>query len=187
MKYNGHRWTLKTLYETSCSDIPSAPGIYFIWLPDGMEIQFTDQVANHHAPLYPIDVLCDKYMSSKEKRLLYIGKASGKKGLCQRIRQYVKYGWNEAVNHKGGRAIWQIINAEQLVLSYEICEDAVSREHELLCKFQEQNHVLPLANWRPYMLPYLIHKCKKDKTLQRNKRLSENKFFRQPLLHQQKL
>lgn len=80
MKYNGHGWTLKTLYETSCSDIPSVPGIYFIWLPDGMEIQFTDQVANHHAPLYPIDVLCDKYMSSKEKRLLYIGKASGKKG-----------------------------------------------------------------------------------------------------------
>lgn len=148
MKYNGHGWTLKTLYETSCSDIPSVPGIYFIWLPDGMEIQFTDQVANHHAPLYPIDILCDKYMSSKEKRLLYIGKASGKKGLCQRIRQYVKYGWNEAVNHKGGRAIWQIVNAEQLFLSYEICEDAVNREHELLCKFQEQNHVLPLANWR---------------------------------------
>ena len=87
-------------------------------------------------------------MSSKEKKLLNIGKASGKKGLCQRIRQYVKYGWNEAVNHKGGRAIWQIVNAEQLFLSYEICEDAVNREHELLCKFQEQNHVLPLANWR---------------------------------------
>ena len=72
------------------------------------------------------------------------------------VSAFVKYGWNEAVNHKGGRAIWQIVNAEQLFLSYEICEDAVNREHELLCKFQEHNHVLPLANWRIYMLPYLI-------------------------------
>lgn len=148
MNNQGNRWTLKTLYETSCRDIPCVSGVYFIWLPDGMEVQFTDKILNHQAPPYPIEVLCDKYSKSKDKRLLYIGKASGRKGLSRRIRQYVKYGWNEATNHKGGRAVWQIVHAEQLVLTYETCEDADSAEHELLCRFREQNHVLPLANWR---------------------------------------
>lgn len=60
----------------------------------------------------------------------------------------MKYGWNEAVNHKGGRAIWQIVNAQKLILAYKICEDADAVEHRLLCEFEAENNTLPLANWK---------------------------------------
>lgn len=49
--------------------------------------------------------------------------ANGKKGLRQRLKQYVNYGWNHAANHKGGRAVWQIEDAEFLLLAYEECVD----------------------------------------------------------------
>lgn len=60
----------------------------------------------------------------------------------------MKYGWNEAVNHKGGRAIWQIEHAENRLLTYEACEEADVREHSLLKEFRDKYDTLPLANWR---------------------------------------
>lgn len=141
-------WTLKELYQTSCSQIPNEPGVYFIVAPSGMQIEFHPIAENTSAPCYEVEKLWTKYDACQNKEVLYIGKASGKKGLRQRIRQYMKYGWKEAVNHKGGRAIWQIEGAENLLLRYEVYTDADAREHQLLCEFVEQNGTLPLANWK---------------------------------------
>ena len=68
--------------------------------------------------------------------------------LRQRVRQYIKYGWGAAANHKGGRAVWQVENFPILLLDYEVCEDCEQREHELLAAFKRENGVYPLANWR---------------------------------------
>lgn len=144
----GKVWTLKELYHTLCEEIPEKPGIYFVLVPQGMGIRFRPTAVNRHAPFYGEDVLRDKYRKCGNKTVLYIGKASGEKGLRQRLRQYMKYGWNEAVNHKGGRAIWQIEHAENLLLTYEVCEEADAREHSLLKEFRDKYDTLPLANWR---------------------------------------
>ena len=74
--------------------------------------------------------------------------ANGRGGLRQRVQQYIKYGWNTAANHKGGRAVWQVENFPILLLEYEVCEDCEQREHELLAAFKRENGVYPLANWR---------------------------------------
>ena len=140
--------TLETLYRSNCEGVPDTPGIYRVLAPEEMTICFENSSANKFAPLYPIDILEDKYRACHDKRLLYIGKANGVRGLRQRIRQYVKYGWNEAVNHKGGRAIWQIRDADLLLLEYEPGENCETREHELLQEFHERNHKYPVANWR---------------------------------------
>lgn len=140
--------TLETLYRSSCQGIPDAPGVYWVLAPEGLPIQFEPAALNRSAPLYPVDLLMQKYAACKDKRILYIGKASGKKGLRQRLRQYMKYGWNKAVNHKGGRAIWQIQNAGMLLLTYEPCPDCVEREHQLLRDYRAVNGCYPLANWR---------------------------------------
>lgn len=100
--------TLETLYRFSCQGIPDMPGVYRVLAPEGIPIQFKSTASNLTAPLYPVDVLTQKYADCQDKQTLYIGKARGKKGLRQRLQQYMKYGWNEAGNHKGGRAIWQI-------------------------------------------------------------------------------
>ena len=60
----------------------------------------------------------------------------------------LNYGWNNATNHKGGRAIWQIEDAGLLLLAYEECEDARAREKQLLADYKAENGCYPLANWR---------------------------------------
>ncbi len=141
-------YTLKELYESDCKEVPKDNGIYRVLVPDGMKIVFRSIAINVHAPLYPAEVLQEKFSKCKNKTVLYIGKASGRKGLRQRLKQYMKYGWNEAVNHKGGRAIWQIEGADQLLLQFECCEDADEVEHRLLREYQQENGSYPLANWR---------------------------------------
>lgn len=140
--------TLETLYRFSCQGIPDMPGVYRVLAPEGIPIQFKSTASNLTAPLYPVDVLTQKYADCQDKQTLYIGKARGKKGLRQRLQQYMKYGWNEAGNHKGGRAIWQIQNAGMLLLTYEPCSDCVMREHQLLRDYRTTNGCYPLANWR---------------------------------------
>lgn len=141
-------WDLQTLYDTMCAEIPDQSGIYVVFAPREMEIHFRSTIDNTHALFYKVDILRKKFETCKNKTILYIGKASGKRGLRQRLRQYMMYGWNQASNHKGGRAIWQIENVEKLLLTYEICEEADEREHQLLKAFQSENGTLPLANWR---------------------------------------
>lgn len=140
--------TLETLYRMNCVSVPKEKGIYRVLLPDKMDLVFKDQCQNRSALDYTVDRLQTKYDCCKDRRILYIGKANGRNGLQQRLRQYMKYGWNEAANHKGGRAIWQIENFEMLLLDYEPCADCEQKEHELLHKYKEENGCYPLANWR---------------------------------------
>ncbi len=140
--------TLETLYRCECSNIPDEPGVYRVLAPEGMTIKFMGSSANCSAPSYPAETLAGKYAACKDKRVLYIGKANGQRGLQQRLWQYVKYGWNKATNHKGGRAIWQIKDADLLLLEYECCVDCEEQEHQLLREYQERNESYPVANWK---------------------------------------
>lgn len=140
--------TLETLYRFSCEGIPDKPGVYWVLAPKDVPIRFESTALNLAAPLYHADILSQKYADCCDKQILYIGKASGKGGLQQRVQQYIKYGWNEAVNHKGGRAVWQIRDAGILLLTYEPCSDCIAWEHTLLHEYKEANGCYPLANWR---------------------------------------
>lgn len=140
--------TLETLHSLGCCGIPDVSGVYWVLAPEGFPIQFEPTSPNPAAPFYPVDVLTQKYAGCKDKQVLYIGKAGGKNGLRQRLKQYMKYGRNESTNHKGGRAIWQIQNAGMLLLTYEPCSDCAAREHQLLRDYHTANGCYPLANWR---------------------------------------
>lgn len=140
--------TLQTLYRCGCDCIPEAPGIYRVLRPEGMSIHFTEHTYNHSAKLYPVEKLSSKYRDCKDQEVLYIGKADGKKGLRQRLKQYMNYGWSKAANHNGGRAIWQIEDTGLLLLAFEECENAEAREKQLLADYKAKNGSYPLANWR---------------------------------------
>lgn len=140
--------TLQTLYHCGCSCVPEVSGIYRVLRPEGMTIRFTEHMYNRSAKLYPAEKLSRKYMNCADQEILYIGKADGRKGLRQRIKQYIDYGWNHAANHKGGRAIWQIEDAGLLLLAYEECEDAEAQEKQLLADYKAKNGSYPLANWK---------------------------------------
>ena len=138
-------WTIEELYRTKCRDVPSAAGVYWVRVPDGMTVRFIEP---KDTSFYSKKDLENKYARCKEKDILYIGKATGRRGLSQRLRQYVKHGHGEGNNHCGGRAIWQIENADELVVTYEICEDATARERKEIEAYKVRNGCFPLANWR---------------------------------------
>ena len=140
--------TLATLLHSKCEMIPDKPGIYQVIAPKELMISFSDKTTNSAAPIYPAEKLSEKYARCIDKSIVYIGKANGRNGLRQRIRQYMNYGCNIASNHKGGRAIWQIENYPLLLLAYEPCEDCEQQEHQLLADYKQQNGTYPLANWR---------------------------------------
>lgn len=140
--------TLQTLYRYGYDRIPEVSGVYWVLRPEGLTIRFTEHTYNHSAKLYPVDTLFRKYKDCKDQEVLYIGKADGKKGLRQRLKQYMNYGWDQATNHKGGRAIWQIEDAGLLLLAFEECENAAVREKQLLADYKAKSGSYPLANWR---------------------------------------
>ena len=76
------------------------------------------------------------------------GKASGKKGLRQRLRQYIRHGWGEIGNHLGGRAVWQTSDCQDLLVLWAVCPDPVQEEHGLLEAYCRRRKDYPLANWR---------------------------------------
>lgn len=140
--------TLHELWCNGCRSVPNAPGIYWVFTPEGMPVCFSEQTERFKAKIYPAKTLQEKYESCTDKSILYIGKAEGKRGLRQRLKQYMDYGQGKGNIHAGGRAIWQISDCGLLLLAYEVCENAGERERQLLQEYREKNGSYPLANWR---------------------------------------
>ena len=151
------------LDNDSLSSIPNKNGYYIIYSPEDFEIRFkcqTDAVERYVKEgeiidlVYPLEILNSKLeavqrIKDKEYRdVLYIGKAEGKNGLRQRIKQFVGYGYKTSNNHRGGRAIWQIENNKSLLLDYFVCENAEARERDFLIEFKQKYDTYPLANWQ---------------------------------------
>ena len=125
--------------------VPTVKGIYCIRVPAGMEITFKDAIDNHPGDAYRVEDLEAKLVPSD---ILYIGKANGKRGLFQRLRQYMRYGFDGGNNHRGGRAIFQIVGHENLICKWYPCEDCEEEEHRLLERYKSKYSTYPIANWR---------------------------------------
>lgn len=111
-----------------------------------MEVTFKEIIDNHPGTAYPIERLEAKRVPSSD--ILYIGKANGEKGLFQRLRQYMRYGFGGGNNHRGGRAIFQVEGYENLICRWCICEHCEDKEHLLLENFKRKYGTYPIANWR---------------------------------------
>lgn len=117
--------TLTELWDDFCRQkdfedpllVPAKKGVYCIRIPAGMEVTFKDTIDNHPGAAYPIERLEAKRIPSSG--ILYIGKANGKRGLFQRLRQYMRYGFDGGNNHRGGRAIFQVEGYENLIRNAE--------------------------------------------------------------------
>lgn len=145
--------TLEELWNKGslCADIDPGRGIYRILVPIGMKVSFLGEIKNHPGDAYPVAALQKKwakYKDTSDGNVLYIGKANGTKGLQQRLRQYMRYGFDAGNNHRGGRAIFQIAEFENLLCEFEACANCEEREHQLLREFHAKHGTYPVANWR---------------------------------------
>lgn len=73
-------------------NVPETHGVYKIILPAEMELRFVEGIEGHPvADTYDVETLTDKYKQSGYSKLLYVGKAGGRRGLRQRIRHIAMY------------------------------------------------------------------------------------------------
>lgn len=145
-------FTIKQIYEDGFEIIPYSAGIYVVFKPENMNINFLplSTAINKYKEenmLYDVNILNSKYEKS-DKLILYIGKAGGKNKLRKRIKQLVRYGYNEVNNHRGGRAIWQIEDNKNLLIGYKMCNYPELTEKNLLLDYCAKNNVLPVGNWK---------------------------------------
>lgn len=144
-------WNLWNHWDEYKKNIPETRGIYRIVLPEGMQVAFSAEIKGHPvADAYDVGLLERKYEQTGCSELLYIGKAGGRRGLRQRIRQYLLYGFGEGNNHRGGRAVFQITGFEKLICVWEECMECEKEEHRLLKEFFGAcgEKTYPVANWR---------------------------------------
>jgi len=97
-------------------------------------------------PSYPLEVVTSAWVP--KARIVYVGKAAGRKGLRQRVRQLIDFGFGKAVGHRGGRLLWHLGGHHELKLFWMECqrEDADGLETRLISGFKARYGVRPYAN-----------------------------------------
>jgi len=133
--------------------IPDKPGIY-ITLYRRERAPRLLQVSPAYSfkgrdPALPITELRDRWVSGT--RVIYIGKAGSKNGrstLIRRISCYLRSGKGHACAHWGGRAIWQLRDAETLVFAWKPTSRAraAAVERSLIANFVAAFGKRPFAN-----------------------------------------
>ena len=143
-----------TIGELMCLDnllrIPQVSGVYVVdtprndFMPEISSETTGPEFFKGRSLLYSAEELQKKFMQSDRKRI-YIGKATN---LRQRISHMIRYGMGENIPHRGGRAVWQIMNSRELLFGWCPCENPRGVEHEMLVAYRLAYNVYPMANWR---------------------------------------
>ena len=86
-----------------------------------------------------------------DTHIVYIGKAKGSatRSLKIRLKEYMRFGQGESVAHRGGRYIWQLEDADDLIVCWKrIDSDAEQAEKQMILAFKEKYGKYPFANLR---------------------------------------
>lgn len=132
----------------TCRDIPKSQGVYVVLRkntgnPEFLEIG-TGGFFKSKDPNVSISELEANWVA--DTPVMYIGKA-GEGRLRKRIHEYMRFGKEENVGHWGGRYIWQLVNANDLIVCWcETEEDSRDVEVEMIKKFKEEFGKRPFAN-----------------------------------------
>jgi hypothetical protein len=145
--------TFEQLYVNGYAGVPSECGVYVVRVPDNFEVEILDTTTaiteyGGRNLLYNAAILREKYARVIEQDILYYGKANRIGGLRPRVKEFTMYGYRDANNHRGGRAIWQIRNNKHLLIEFIPCENAEAEEQRLLNEYRLRNNTFPLANWK---------------------------------------
>lgn len=144
--------------KESCDIIPQAPGVYVVlgnypeipaFLEKGTGPEFHFKKGMLPQPMnYPLKELEKKWV--EDTLIMYIGKTD--ETLRKRISTYIKFGMGKDVAHRGGRAIWQLPDSDNLLIGWKIIDPSLNPsqgEKEWLKEFKERhNFRLPFANWK---------------------------------------
>lgn len=135
------------------SILPDLKGVYLVLYLKQEPVKFVSIGTGGHFkgkdPNVPISYLKEKWIN--DVTVIYIGKA-GKEGGCStiksRLKQYLSFGRGKNIGHWGGRLIWQIQDAGELILCWKALKDIDCRLYEsfLLQQFYINYKKRPFAN-----------------------------------------
>lgn len=140
--------------KKSYKAIPKEKGVYVVLREkdDRPEIYgkrpFDSQEKKY--PSYTKQELEDKWVEGTH--IVYIGKAGSscqKTELHKRISTYIRFGKGKKAPHGGGRSIWQLADADDLVVCWKTLteEEPCCVEFKMIVDFYNQhNNKLPFAN-----------------------------------------
>jgi len=132
-----------TFAEIEWDEVPREPGIYVVLRPDLAESVIVATSAAAYVP-YLADELKSRWIDHSE--ILYIGKANGTGGLRSRLRPFAR----QAASHSGGRSIWQLSTADQLLVAWILTPgwDPEQVEKDYIRAFRQAFGQRPFANRR---------------------------------------
>lgn len=129
------------------SVIPSGAGVYIVVRATKTAPRFLSEGTGGYFkgknPNVSIEELQANWVD--DTCVLYIGKATS---LRKRLKQYIDFGEGRSVGHRGGRYIWQLEDADQLLLCWKETpnEDPKSVESAWISSFKSFYGVRPFAN-----------------------------------------
>ena len=139
--------TVSFLRESACHQVPEVPGVYLVIRPQPQPPIFLDHSTGGHfkgrEPTVPIQELQQAWVNGSI--VIYVGKATV---LRKRLRSYMRFGYGEPVPHHGGRYIWQLADAANLLVCWAETPDENPRqmEHRLIQEFRARYGKRPFAN-----------------------------------------
>jgi hypothetical protein len=153
----GFDWflSIRELTESGCAGVPELPGIYLILRGSPGAPTFLDRSRGGwfkgKDPAVPVVRLQEEWVDGAVA--LYIGQAGGgssRATLRKRLSTYMRFGSGAAVGHWGGRLIWQLEDANELLVAWKPTESSDPREIEtaLIREFASAHGSRPFANLR---------------------------------------
>jgi hypothetical protein len=148
--FTGFKTKRELFLDSTC--IPKQRGVYLILVnkPDPVFLLTgTGGFFKGKDPNVSLSYLQNNWVSGAG--VIYIGKAgsiTGKATLHSRLNQYFKFGQGRNVGHWGGRLIWQLENAKELIVCWKTLPDVEPRvvEAALIQDFVRQFGKRPFAN-----------------------------------------
>lgn len=140
--------------ELPTSDVPPVAGVYVVVRTASTSVTFrrTSPAGrrNGRDPAVPVETLEQAWIEGTQ--VLYIGKAgrgaADNRGLRTRLAEYRRHGLGRGAPHWGGRYIWQLTDADDLVVAWlptPGVEPEVA-ERELIAGFRRAFGGRPFAN-----------------------------------------
>lgn len=134
------------LREGGLKMIPDFSGVYMVLRVSDVAPKFLATGSGGRFkgkdPNVPVEELKANWV--EETPVLYIGKATS---LRKRISQYLRFGQGKPVGHWGGRYIWQLADATQLLFCWmPVDGNADAVETDMICSFRERYGSRPFAN-----------------------------------------
>jgi hypothetical protein len=142
---------VRDLHRDRFNRVPSGAGVYVLLRNAYSCPRFLRESKagwfNKLDPSYSACVVRDAWVVNAQ--IVYVGKAAGAKGLRQRIRQLIDFGYGKPIGHRGGRMLWHLQDHKTLLLKWQECprSQADGLETKLIDQFKvSHNGKRPFAN-----------------------------------------